>query len=76
MRDRASRRQSSDQSAVGLVAWRRQQLRRAGFDVSLAEKLASDRRFDLHAALELIDRGCAPELAARILAPLDDRPDA
>jgi hypothetical protein len=26
---------------------------------------------DIHALLELVDRGCPPHLAARILAPLD-----
>jgi hypothetical protein len=26
---------------------------------------------DLHQLLELVDRGCPPELAVRILAPLD-----
>jgi hypothetical protein len=26
---------------------------------------------DLHALLELVDRGCPPALAARILAPLE-----
>jgi hypothetical protein len=76
MRHRDSEPKVDDQSAVGLVAWRRRQLQRAGFGAALAEKLASDRRFDLHAVLELIDRGCPPELAARILAPLDDPPEA
>jgi hypothetical protein len=37
----------------------------------LADVLAHDGRTDVHALLELIDRGCSPELAARILAPLD-----
>jgi hypothetical protein len=66
---------ASDQPTIRLVAWRRRRLQHAGFDAKLAEKLASDRRFDLHAVLELIDRRCPPELAARILAPLDDLPD-
>jgi hypothetical protein len=26
----------------------------------------------LHALIELVERGCPPELALRILAPLDD----
>jgi hypothetical protein len=59
---------------AGIVPWRRTRLERAGFTVSLAEALARDRRIDLHAVLELVDRGCPPELAARILAPLDDPP--
>jgi len=46
---------------------------RAGFDSDLAEVLARDLRTDVHALLELVDAGCPPALAARILAPLDDR---
>jgi hypothetical protein len=56
---------------VGIVAWRRRHLIAAGFDDALAEVLARDVRADLHALLELVDRGCPPSVAARILAPLD-----
>jgi hypothetical protein len=52
-------------------AWRRAQLAGAGFSPALADRLAGDERYDLHALIELTERGCAPELAARILAPLD-----
>ena len=48
----------------------------AGFPAGLAHTLAVDPRHDLHALLELAQRGCRPELAARILAPLDDHPAA
>jgi hypothetical protein len=48
-------------------------LREAGFPPVLASVLAR-QRVDLHALLELVDAGCPPELAARILAPLDDLP--
>jgi hypothetical protein len=75
MRNRASQSISHDAPAVGVIAWRRRRLEHAGFDAALADRLAIDRRFDLHAVLELIDRGCPPALAARILAPLDDRPE-
>jgi hypothetical protein len=54
--------------------WRARRLQAAGFDHGLAMRLASDNRIDLHALLELIDRGCPPELAARIMAPLTDPP--
>jgi len=54
-----------------LVAWRRGRLERAGFPPRLARDLAADRRTDLHAVLDLVDRGCPPVLAARILAPLE-----
>jgi hypothetical protein len=43
----------------------------AGFDAALATELAQDAAVDLHELLVLLDRGCPPELAARILAPLD-----
>lgn len=72
MRYRASQPGASDAAETGVIPWRRRRLLRAGFDAPLAERLAADSRFDLHAVLELIDRGCPPELAARILAPLDD----
>jgi len=54
-----------------VVSWRRAQLAQAGFPLPLASRLARDGRYDLHALLELVDRGCAPALAVRILAPLD-----
>jgi hypothetical protein len=55
-----------------VVGWRRGRLLAAGFAPDLAGRLAGDCRIDLHAVLELIDRGCPPALAARILVPLDD----
>ena len=57
-------------------AWRREQLVGAGMDRERAQRLADDGRWDLHALLELIDRGCPPALAERILAPLDEDPRA
>lgn len=56
-----------------VVEWRRSRLVDAGFGAELAAELARDCGVDLHAMLELTDRGCPPVLAARILAPLDDR---
>lgn len=50
--------------------WRRRVLFQAGLRDELACRLADDGDVDLHAVLELIDRGCPPELAARILTPL------
>jgi hypothetical protein len=55
-----------------VVEWRRSQLAGAGFGAELAAELARDCGIDLHALLELTDRGCPPQLAARILAPQDD----
>jgi hypothetical protein len=58
-------------SADPVVEWRRGRLLDAGFPAVVATHLAEDSGIDLHAVLELIDRGCPPELAARILAPID-----
>jgi len=54
-----------------VVRWRRRQLVAAGFEPAAAAGLAEDRRVDLHALIELVERGCPPHLAVRILAPLD-----
>ena len=58
-------------STSPVVEWRRERLLAAGFGADLAGRLAGDCGIDLHAVLGLVDRGCPPELAARILAPLD-----
>jgi hypothetical protein len=50
--------------------WRQARLRQAGFDRELTQKLSRDCSVDLHALIELVERGCPPSLAARILAPL------
>jgi hypothetical protein len=55
-----------------VVAWRRNQLVLAGYPRKLAARLASDPAFDLHALITLVERGCPPELAVRILAPLEE----
>ena len=53
-------------------AWRYEQLRAHGFDAALAVRIAADCGYDLHALIELVEKGCRPELATRILAPVDD----
>jgi hypothetical protein len=54
-----------------VVAWRHDQLVAAGFDDGLAASLALDPRLDLHALIELVERGCPPMLAVRILEPIE-----
>jgi hypothetical protein len=51
--------------------WRRRRLLDAGFAPGPAAELARQPELDLHALLDLVDRGCPPGLAARILAPLE-----
>jgi hypothetical protein len=55
---------------VEVTIWRRCRLMEAGFPEQLAAELATTPGVDVHALLQLVDRGCPPELAARILSPL------
>ena len=66
----------SERQVDEVVRWRREQLAETGFSLPLAARVANDARYDLHALIELVERGCSPELAARILAPLEREPDA
>jgi hypothetical protein len=59
------------QATNDAVAWRRARLRKAGFDTALTEELSHEYAVDLHALIELVERGCPPPLAACIMAPLD-----
>jgi hypothetical protein len=63
--------QHAERRGEEVVAWRRRQLVSGGFPGALADALAGDARVDLHALLQLVERGCPPALAARILAPVD-----
>jgi hypothetical protein len=64
-------RRPSTRDERDLIGWRREMLQRSGFGVELASCLATDPLIDLHALIELVERGCPPTLAVRILAPLD-----
>jgi hypothetical protein len=50
-----------------VVAWRREQLRRAGCRRFEAEVLARELKVDLHEAVELLERGCPSRIALNIL---------
>lgn len=54
---------------MDVVAWRARRLLEAGFSRSQADEL-SRSTVDIHAVLQLVDAGCPPHLAARILAPI------
>jgi hypothetical protein len=47
-------------------SWRLHVLIVAGYPLPVAERLAASEA-DLHAAVEIVDAGCAPETAAEIL---------
>jgi hypothetical protein len=68
---RAAEEAAARQGSAGIASWRCMRLRRAGFDAALAERLSRECAVDLHALIELVERGCPPPLAARILAPFD-----
>jgi hypothetical protein len=50
-----------------VTAWRACELLKAGYEPTVAVELAEHSEIDLHLALELVERGCPTELAARIL---------
>jgi hypothetical protein len=50
-----------------VVAWRLDQLMRAGSDQSSALILAKRSTVDLHEAVDLLEHGCPPKLALEIL---------
>jgi hypothetical protein len=62
---------AGDRGAANAVAWRRARLRKAGFDTELTEQLSHEAGVDLHALIGLVERGCPPPVAVRILAPFD-----
>ena len=63
--------QRTRQASEAIVAWRERRLELAGFAPSIARELAGTWEIDLHELLELVDGGCPPHQAARILAPLE-----
>ena len=55
-----------------VVSWRGDRLVEAGVPLPLATRAARDGRYDVHALIDLVERGCPPELAVRILAPIEE----
>jgi hypothetical protein len=47
--------------------WRSEELERAGYSSRAAGRLAARHDIDLHQAVRLLERGCSPELALKIL---------
>jgi hypothetical protein len=66
-----SEKSTRERAGLEVVGWRREQLAAAGFPAPLAAVVAEDGRFDVHGLIELVEQGCRPDLAVRILAPLD-----
>jgi hypothetical protein len=56
---------------LAVVNWRQLELEQCGFPRPLAARVARDERYVLHDLIELVRQGCEPELAVRILSPLE-----
>ena len=53
-----------------MVNWRQLELEQCGFPRPLAARVARDERYVLQELVGLVQEGCSPELAVRILSPL------
>jgi hypothetical protein len=58
---------SIETEAERVERWRTDELLRVGYDFETATVMAADSTIDLHAAIDLVERGCPPDIAARIL---------
>jgi hypothetical protein len=56
-----------DTEQLQIELWRAEELERAGYSHRAAGRLAARPDIDLHQAVRLLERGCSPELALRIL---------
>ena len=52
---------------IAVRIWKQRQLVNAGFGMKDAGRIAARRDVDYHEAIRLLERGCAPEMAAKIL---------
>ena len=59
--------QSSVSEHVRVLSWRVERLLAAGYDGEAALVIGLDPGIDLHTAVRLVQRGCSPETALRIL---------
>ena len=53
------------------VNWRQLELEQCGFPQLLAARVARDPHYDLRQLIALVEQGCSPSLAVRILSPLE-----
>jgi hypothetical protein len=53
--------------AAEVLAWRFDTHGRCGFDHDAAAVIAANVEVDLHSAVDLVERGCPPDVATRIL---------
>lgn len=53
-----------------VAAWRMDVAVRQGADPEVASRVATEQSIDLHEWISLVDRGCPPNTAYEILAPV------
>ena len=58
---------TSETETERVERWRAEALEKVGYDLASALELAVRPDVDLHRAIELVEQGCPPELAVRIL---------
>ena len=63
----ATRETTETDEILRVLVWRFNQLCRSGFELELATTIATRLDVNLHAAINLVERGCPPETALRIL---------
>jgi hypothetical protein len=63
----AETRLAHDTELERIEQWRAQELERAGYPRHDAARLAERHDVDLHLAIDLISRGCPPQVAVDIL---------
>ena len=56
-----------DTEQMQIELWRSEELERAGYSHRAAGRLAARHDIDLHLAVRLLERGCSPERALKIL---------
>ena len=44
----------------------------SGFPPALAATVTMNAHYDLHTLIDIVERGCQPDLAVRILAPVEE----
>jgi hypothetical protein len=50
-----------------VIRWRVEQLAKVGYSWPAAMVIAANTQIDLHTAVDLVQRGCTPDTAVRIL---------
>ena len=59
--------QTPSKELTQVERWRADELERAGYEPRAAAEIAARHDIDLHRAVEMLHRGCPPELALQIL---------